>query len=117
MDSKKKKNLRSSNGDHKKNVVAKATGEINKIFETILNKKAGSKANSSARKQKNKLAKRIKKDNVIRNNTNKSLDINYGYVKPIRYLNDGLPVYRLEDINLGDGGGTPDCPFDCSCCF
>ncbi|PPS97854.1 Uncharacterized protein GY17_00000193 [Cryptosporidium hominis] len=74
---------------------------MNKIFETILNKKSTFKDNSRAQKEKNKLAKRTKKDSVIRDNTNKSLDINYGYIKPIRYLNDGLPVYRLEDINLG----------------
>lgn len=30
---------------------------------------------------------------------------------------EGLPVYSLEELNIGKGGGTPDCPFDCTCCF
>ena len=30
---------------------------------------------------------------------------------------DGYKIYKLEDLNLGKGGNTPDCPFDCQCCF
>ena len=29
----------------------------------------------------------------------------------------GLPVYKAHLLKVGQGGGTPDCPFDCSCCF
>jgi len=29
----------------------------------------------------------------------------------------GLNVYKAHDLGLGHGGGTPLCPFDCSCCF
>ncbi|XP_057477877.1 uncharacterized protein C6G9.01c-like [Actinidia eriantha] len=33
--------------------------------------------------------------------------------------NDGLTVYTEEELGIGkaDAGGTPLCPFDCSCCF
>ena len=29
----------------------------------------------------------------------------------------GLPVYKYTALLVGDGGGTPLCPFDCQCCF
>jgi nitric oxide reductase activation protein len=37
--------------------------------------------------------------------------------KPMYYTDEGLPVYSAESLNIGKGGGTPDCPFDCWCCF
>ncbi|EPT27442.1 hypothetical protein TGPRC2_306195 [Toxoplasma gondii TgCatPRC2] len=30
---------------------------------------------------------------------------------------DGLRIYTEEELGIGKGGGTPECPFDCSCCF
>ncbi|KAG7037726.1 SPAC6G9.01c, partial [Cucurbita argyrosperma subsp. argyrosperma] len=32
---------------------------------------------------------------------------------------DGLKIYTEEELGIGsaDAGGTPLCPFDCSCCF
>lgn len=29
----------------------------------------------------------------------------------------GLPVYKAHLLKVGEGGGTPLCPFDCDCCF
>eukprot|EP01039_Chlorochromonas_danica_P007502 gene7504-8299_t len=29
----------------------------------------------------------------------------------------GLPVYKAHILKVGEGGGTPLCPFDCDCCF
>eukprot|EP01035_Chromulina_nebulosa_P021113 gene21113-27358_t len=29
----------------------------------------------------------------------------------------GLPVYKAHILKVGEGGGTPLCPFDCNCCF
>lgn len=29
----------------------------------------------------------------------------------------GLPLYSEEELRLGGGGGTKDCPFDCDCCY
>ncbi len=38
--------------------------------------------------------------------------------KPVRFDAElGLPIYREEDLRIGQGGGTAACPFDCSCCF
>ena len=39
-------------------------------------------------------------------------------VDPIRYdAETGLKIYREDQLNLGKGGNTPLCPFDCDCCF
>ena len=36
---------------------------------------------------------------------------------PARYDADGLPIYTTASLGIGGGGDTPDCPFDCDCCF
>ncbi|GFE55591.1 DUF1764 family protein, putative [Babesia ovis] len=30
---------------------------------------------------------------------------------------DNLPIYTVEELNIGNGGGTELCPFDCDCCY
>ncbi|XAR69264.1 hypothetical protein NMG60_11000791 [Bertholletia excelsa] len=39
--------------------------------------------------------------------------------RPRKKTNDGLALYTEEELEIGraDAGGTPLCPFDCSCCF
>ncbi|KAJ1950537.1 hypothetical protein IWQ62_006555, partial [Dispira parvispora] len=37
--------------------------------------------------------------------------------KSKQYTEDGLPVFTVQDLGIGEGGDTPDCPFDCQCCF
>lgn len=34
-----------------------------------------------------------------------------------RKMEDGTALYAAEDLKIGLGGGTADCPFDCQCCF
>ena len=34
-----------------------------------------------------------------------------------RYDAEGLPVYTPEELNVGAGGETDKCPFDCDCCY
>lgn len=36
-----------------------------------------------------------------------------------RRTSDGLAIYSTDELGWGksDAGGTPLCPFDCSCCF
>eukprot|EP01130_Rhizamoeba_saxonica_P004134 TRINITY_DN1704_c0_g1_i1.p2 TRINITY_DN1704_c0_g1~~TRINITY_DN1704_c0_g1_i1.p2 ORF type:complete len:110 (+),score=30.09 TRINITY_DN1704_c0_g1_i1:3-332(+) len=38
---------------------------------------------------------------------------NSGY----RTTEEGYRIYTLDELNIGKGGDTPDCPFDCQCCF
>ncbi|KAF0695784.1 Aste57867_13435 [Aphanomyces stellatus] len=38
--------------------------------------------------------------------------------RPVRYDADGMAIYTEESLRIGQGNGdTPDCPFDCWCCF
>lgn len=40
-----------------------------------------------------------------------------GAQKVRRVTEDGYKIYTLEELGLGKGGETEDCPFDCNCCF
>lgn len=35
----------------------------------------------------------------------------------VKITEDGYKVYTSEELGLGKGGNTDDCPFDCDCCF
>mmetsp|Transcript_15169 Transcript_15169/g.22620 ORF Transcript_15169/g.22620 Transcript_15169/m.22620 type:complete len:81 (-) Transcript_15169:234-476(-) len=34
-----------------------------------------------------------------------------------RTSGDGLRIFKTHLLKIGDGGGTPQCPWDCQCCF
>ncbi|KAH8924300.1 DUF1764-domain-containing protein [Atractiella rhizophila] len=34
-----------------------------------------------------------------------------------RRTEDGLKIYAIEELGIGKGGDTDQCPFDCDCCF
>ncbi|KAF9435452.1 hypothetical protein BGZ76_006265 [Entomortierella beljakovae] len=34
-----------------------------------------------------------------------------------RKTDDGLRLFDINDLNIGKGGETDKCPFDCECCF
>ncbi|DBB04822.1 hypothetical protein WJX82_005443 [Trebouxia sp. C0006] len=40
-----------------------------------------------------------------------------GQPKQRRFDAEGLPVYTADELNVGAGGETDQCPFDCTCCF
>ncbi len=35
----------------------------------------------------------------------------------VDFTEEGWKVYTPEELNIGKGGDTPECPFDCNCCF
>ncbi|KAI8082747.1 uncharacterized protein BX664DRAFT_338974 [Halteromyces radiatus] len=37
--------------------------------------------------------------------------------KAKRMTDDGYPLFDVKDLRIGEGKDTPDCPFDCQCCF
>ncbi|KAI8366837.1 uncharacterized protein BYT42DRAFT_588046 [Radiomyces spectabilis] len=37
--------------------------------------------------------------------------------KSKRMTEDGYPIFDVKELRIGEGGDTPDCPFDCQCCF
>lgn len=36
---------------------------------------------------------------------------------PGDFTEEGYRVYTPEELNIGKGRDTADCPFDCKCCF
>jgi hypothetical protein len=66
---------------------------------------------------------------MMNGRTSATKQIAYGLIKsenvtvigqpeaPLERIQDGVPVYKAHLLKVGDGGGTPDCPFDCNCCF
>ena len=74
--------------------------EIDKIFGKI---KKNEKEDS---KKDLKQIKKIKKKNKkIKQKSQK------------RKFVEGLKVYTQDELKLGQSKNTPDCPFDCQCCF
>ncbi|KAK1310802.1 hypothetical protein QJS10_CPA08g01885 [Acorus calamus] len=80
---------------------------------------------SSSRKESLKPKKKISKDKPTKKKKKKksSSKGEEGETKvsdrPRRRTGDGLAIYSAEELGFGksDAGGTPLCPFDCSCCF
>ena len=64
------------------------------------------KTESNDKKNNEKLKKKISKEKAG-NNQNKRA----------KHTDDGLKIYNEDDLNIGKGGNTPECPFDCNCCF
>lgn len=56
---------------------------------------------------------------VIINNDDESIqDLRGNKIKARPLTADGLPIYQLWELNISTtGGDSPDCPFDCECCF
>ena len=69
-------------------------------------------------KTKSKAIKKVKKEEPKNKTAPKKLaDAADEKSKPIRYTEDGLRIYTEEELKIGQGGDTADCPFDCNCCF
>jgi hypothetical protein len=45
------------------------------------------------------------------------VDDEFGNIRKRKITEDGLPVYYDSELKIGLGKDTPDCPFDCDCCF
>ncbi|KAL7069125.1 hypothetical protein ACR3K2_03820 [Cryptosporidium serpentis] len=96
---------------NRSNVLKKsAKSEINEIFQVISEKKLERQGLESQ-------LKKVTNFKISKAIHNKEIRQVSSKIKPIRYTEDGLPVYKLEDLKIGQGGGTPDCPFDCECCY
>ncbi|KAI9918085.1 hypothetical protein PsorP6_012601 [Peronosclerospora sorghi] len=68
-----------------------------------------------AKKENERLQQQIKK--LEAQNTNSIAVGHNPDPRPVRYDEDGLPIYSEASLQIGKGGNTQDCPFDCWCCF
>ncbi|CEG49639.1 Protein of unknown function DUF1764, eukaryotic [Plasmopara halstedii] len=67
------------------------------------------------KKERERLQQQIKK--LEAQNTNSTACGLNPDPRPVRYDEDGLPIYTEAALQIGKGGNTQDCPFDCWCCF
>jgi hypothetical protein len=65
------------------------------------------KSNKKSEVRKTKISKEAKKA------TTKGQKDSSGRQK----TGDGYNLYKEDELDLGKGGDTPECPFDCACCF
>ncbi|XP_061371454.1 uncharacterized protein C6G9.01c [Gastrolobium bilobum] len=99
----------------------KAVSEIDEIFAGKKRKNSeGGKSGKPDEVNKRTDKTKKKKKNVKRET--KGLDDGEFVDRPSRSkkkTEDGLSIYTEEELGIGktDAGGTPLCPFDCSCCF
>ena len=96
-------------------------GEIEEIFTAAKKRKKierekTEKPTKDAAKVKNTTKKNKKKKKGKLGNEN---GFGESESRPRKKTEEGLSVYTEEELGLNkaDGGGTPLCPFDCSCCF
>lgn len=80
----------------KKIIVDKAVNEIDQIFDAKVTKPEPVVI-------KKKKVKIDRDDDFFTNNKSKTVD--------------NLRVFSVNDLKIGQGKDTPDCPFDCECCF
>ncbi|PKI34717.1 hypothetical protein CRG98_044895 [Punica granatum] len=128
----KKKSLKTRKDSHEKPVVEatevspqakepsplgkKPQDEIDEIFASKKRKKIEQEEEEKHKENgslKPKKPRRKKTDRGLKENESDEPS------RPRRRTNDGLAIYAEEElgINRADAGGTPLCPFDCSCCF
>ncbi|TDH70319.1 hypothetical protein CCR75_002230 [Bremia lactucae] len=69
----------------------------------------------SQKKEKERLQQQIQQ--LEAQNTNSTVAGVNPDPRPVRYDDDGLPIYTEAALQIGKGGNTTDCPFDCWCCF
>jgi hypothetical protein len=102
---------------------SKVADEVDELFGRITKVNQQKKERNEAdcliqnkeRKQKEELAVKIKRAELESNQAQMIISPD----PPVHRWDkeSGLPVYKYTALKVGDGGGTPLCPFDCNCCF
>ncbi|KJP87633.1 hypothetical protein AK88_02661 [Plasmodium fragile] len=112
-----KKNKRGesdSSGKRKEQLEAKAS--IEDIFNSL---KAKEKKATKVSSESRPIKKNSEKSGVNAGPVQKKAQrrVAKGEVTQRARTPDGLPIYSMEELKMGQGGYTKDCPFECNCCF
>ena len=125
---KKNKDLHSNNNSNT-TALKSALTEIDDLFAGAKQAKKREKEESMGEKAEeilaNKPKKKTKKEPELEH------DLPHGLIKsnvaraiinpeaPVERIDKetGYKVYKAHLLKVGEGGGTPLCPFDCDCCF
>lgn len=97
---------------------------MDKIFAKAFETKSNSKKASAEEDEKLKTTKAEKKsegrNKAIKkpNKPNKpKATASKVELSARRKTDDGYTIYKEDELNLGIGGDTGECPFDCKCCY
>ena len=103
-------------------------GDIDEIFSVMKGKKNNEVEGASASQANTK--KHPKSERSSSAEQPKKAQLPHGVIKsdrnkiispdpPVERIDSetGLKVYKAHLLKVGEGGGTPLCPFDCDCCF
>jgi hypothetical protein len=132
--SKKSDNTNASGSKKAKPVIDKKAAidhgkvEIDDLFGKLSKKRSELQ---DAERDKPSAAKKIKGGMTVIKSAEPEMDSTYGLLTcnqaarivspdaPVHRFDraSGLPVYKAHLLKVGEGGGTPLCPFDCDCCF
>ena len=103
---------------------SKNKSEIDNIFSNIINNdiitNTTTTNNNNTTTNNNNNNTDNNKDNINKDPVLEKQSINQLYKKmdiKDKDLIDGLKIYSINELNIGKGGGTEDCPFDCKCCY
>lgn len=110
---------------HKDCVEVSGVADIDNLFDDLAKdkkekkrkKEKAEKAEKKKEKERVDLEKRLEVEQKVSNrDANGKIISPYAPVERIDAAT-GLPVYKAHLLEVGGGGGTPLCPFDCDCCF
>jgi hypothetical protein len=105
------------------------TTEIDDMFAGLKSKKAEKEVEEEQKKAEEIAAKKRKRQ---QEKEEEEINHTYGIISsnlaPKSIINPEAPVERVDPgtgyrvykahlLKVGEGGGTPLCPFDCDCCF
>jgi hypothetical protein len=89
---------------HRKSTKATGSGNVTKIVEKSGPTKSKSKKPDTASKKAGSSSDPF---GLTPSTKNDSLD----------YTEEGWRIYTPDELGIGKGGDTAECPFDCKCCF
>mmetsp|Transcript_38584 Transcript_38584/g.46675 ORF Transcript_38584/g.46675 Transcript_38584/m.46675 type:complete len:155 (+) Transcript_38584:281-745(+) len=88
----------------------KNKGEIDELFGTV------KLENEQKRKEEERMLEEQRQREEALKSKKPPDDLIDGKGKR-KKTDDGFLIYSVEEMNVGKGGDTPDCPFDCWCCY
>ncbi|CRH00060.1 conserved protein, unknown function [Plasmodium relictum] len=108
--SEKRRKIKKKKKDEKiKKEMLEVKTSIDDIFSKIKTKSTKDDETKKVKKDQESVTKNKKKKD--KNNVSKQ-KVNERLCTP-----DGLPIYSMEELKIGKGGYTKECPFECNCCF
>ncbi|KAK8817932.1 hypothetical protein WA556_002349 [Blastocystis sp. ATCC 50177/Nand II] len=95
-------------------VASKKASDLKSSLDSLFKE-----AKETKEKNEKKKEKELKKEKIrMRKEFEAINEMKATHGDPIGYDEEsGMKIYREDQLNIGKGGNTPLCPFDCDCCF